>query len=192
MGDPLYVYKVTGPNGEAHIANNGFTWPLPRGKRPGKWMPKLDEAELELCQYGYHACKRKHLIEWLNARIFVVEFKGTVIKGDNKVVGAQARLVSEFKTWDDRTARLFACDCAKRVLPIYEKRYPDDKRPREAINTARRFANGKATKPELAATRAATRAAWDAAGDAARAAARDAERDWQTKRLFEYLGGKRG
>lgn len=23
------VFKVTGPNGEAHIANNGFEWPLP-------------------------------------------------------------------------------------------------------------------------------------------------------------------
>jgi len=60
------------------------------------------------------------------------------------------------------------------VLPIYEKAYPDDNRPRKAIEIARRFANGEATKNELAAARAA---AWAAAGAAAWAAARAAAWD---------------
>lgn len=64
----------------------------------------------------------------------------------------------------DRLARLFACDCAESVLHIYEKEFPDDKRPREAIEVARRFAIGKATRDELDAAR-------DAAGDAVWAAA---------------------
>jgi hypothetical protein len=65
---------------------------------------------------------------------------------------------------DESKLRLFACDCAEQVLPLFEREYPEDKRPRVAIETARRFANGEATQQELAA-------AWDAAGAAAGAAA---------------------
>jgi hypothetical protein len=65
----------------------------------------------------------------------------------------------------DREIRLFACDCAEMVLPIYEKKYPNDNRPRQAIEVSKMYADGKATLEELAAAR-------DAAGDAARAAAR--------------------
>jgi len=73
----------------------------------------------------------------------------------------------------DREIRLLACDFAERVLPIFEKLYPNDKRPRAAIETARRYANGEATIEELNAARSA---AWDAAWDAARSAARYAAR----------------
>ena len=69
----------------------------------------------------------------------------------------------------DCEIRLMACDFAESVLGLFEEGHPDDKRPREAIETARKFAKGKATKDEL-------RAAWAAAGAAADAAwvARDA------------------
>jgi hypothetical protein len=50
------------------------------------------------------------------------------------------------------------------VLHIYEEKYPDDKRPREAISAARKYLNGHASK-------AKARAAADAAADAATAAA---------------------
>ena len=67
----------------------------------------------------------------------------------------------------DREIRLFVCDCVERVLPLFEKKYPDDNRPRQAIETARKFANGQANKVELDAADAA---AWAAARDAALAA----------------------
>jgi hypothetical protein len=91
----------------------------------------------------------------------------------------------------DKLARLFACDCAERVLPIFEKYYPKDNRPRVAIETARKFVVGKATQKELDAARAAwaaadaARAAW-AAWAAARAADA-AETDWQKQHLTEML-----
>ena len=71
----------------------------------------------------------------------------------------------------DREARLFACDCAERVLRIYEVKFPEDKRPRECIEMARRFVNGNATPQELAADYAA---AYDAASVAASVAGRAA------------------
>jgi hypothetical protein len=52
----------------------------------------------------------------------------------------------------DRMARLFACECAERVLPLYERDHPDDHRPRIAIEMARRFAVGKATWADLYGT----------------------------------------
>ena len=71
----------------------------------------------------------------------------------------------------DREVRLFAADCAERVLHLFESKHPDDDRPRKAIEAARAFANGEI---DDAARDAARAAAGDAAGDAAWAAARDA------------------
>jgi hypothetical protein len=52
----------------------------------------------------------------------------------------------------------FAADCAERVLPKFEERYPDDKRPRKALEAARAWVT--CPSPE---TRTATYAATDAA-----------------------------
>ena len=96
----------------------------------------------------------------------------------------------------DRISRHIACDCAAAVLHVYEKQVPNDKRPRTAIDVARRFADGEATQKELAAARdaawaaawaAAGDAAWAAAGDAAGDAARDAARDAQAIIIRTYL-----
>ena len=53
----------------------------------------------------------------------------------------------------EREVRLYAADCAERVLHVFEKKYPKDKRPTEAIEAARKFANGEITQEELAAAR---------------------------------------
>ena len=65
--------------------------------------------------------------------------------------------------------RLFAVLCAESVLPIFEKRHPKDKRPRECIETTKRYLDGKATLDEL--RRARADAAYAYAADAAAAAA---------------------
>ena len=90
--------------------------------------------------------------------------------------------ILKHKFLSDRDLRLFACDCAEHVLHFFEKKFPVDKRPRECIEVARRFALDKATVEEMDAARDAARAAagdaaraaWDAAWDAAWAAAWDA------------------
>ena len=62
----------------------------------------------------------------------------------------------------------FACDCAERVLPLFEIRYPDDKRPRAAIKAARKCIADD-TEENRQRADAAARAAY-AASDAAAAA----------------------
>jgi hypothetical protein len=166
--------------------NKDGTW------KPGKWMPKI-KGKLKPCYNGYHFCRFGHLLPWLGSTLYEIEVRGCIAYKDAKCLCDQARLLRRVETWDEHTARLFACDCAEHVLHIFEEMYPEDKRPREAIAVARRFAVGEATRDELndagdaaraaeGAARAAAMAAWNAAegaaravGAAARAAARGAE-----------------
>ena len=61
----------------------------------------------------------------------------------------------------NRIARHFACDCAQRVLPIWLEQFPDDIRPQQAIDVARRYADGNATAEELSVAEAAAKdASW--------------------------------
>ena len=61
---------------------------------------------------------------------------------------------------DAKTLRLFAVWCARQALKLVENPHPASIR---AVDVAEKYANGKATKDELAAARAAARyAAWDA------------------------------
>jgi len=174
-------FKVLNAKGESCNGGHG-EWSLPSKKKdgtwnPGKWMPPI-EGKLVLCKNGYHLCREKDLIIWLNVAIYEAEYRGEMIEGDEKIVCREVRLLRKMN-WDERIARLFAFWCAEQVLPIFEKQYPNDTCLRKAIETARLFADGKATEEELDA---AWDAAWTTAGAAAwtiaRAAAWDAA--WTT------------
>ena len=98
--------------------------------------------------------------------------------------------------WADKTKRLFAADCAERVLHLFEEKYPEDKRPRKAIRASSDFAYGKISKEELKVLCAAALNAADAAYAAYAAAAyaaayaRKEEKAWQKQRLIEYWFGQ--
>jgi hypothetical protein len=83
----------------------------------------------------------------------------------------------------DNEVRLLLADVAERVLPIYEAKYPDCKKPRQAIEAARAYARGEISKEELAAARAA---AWDAARAAAGAARAAAWAAWDAARAAAW------
>lgn len=216
------MYKVLNADGSPAHGGSGI-WSLPNDGQPGEWMP--DIKGVEMCKRGYHACRESDLIFWLGPDIYeaerdeAAEYVECDTPEESKVVCGRMRLIRRLDTWNERTARLFACDCAEGVLHICG----DDKRPAEAIRVARLFANGKATAEELAAARtSASAAAWAAAGAAAREAAaaweaawaaawtaaweaartsaweaaweaaREAAREAQTKNLFAYLRGEKG
>ena len=169
-----------------------------------------------LCEIGLHASKSALDALSYAPGPFVsrVRLEGTVVVGDDKACATRrVRLAGPVDA--SRELRLFAADCAERVLPIFEKRYPGDDRPRKAIEVARRFAEGEATQKEMRAAReaagdaawaareaagdaawdaawAAWASAWDAAKDAAwdaRAAwdAGDPELEWQENALIRHL-----
>jgi immunity protein 5 of polymorphic toxin system len=76
---------------------------------------------------------------------------------------------------DHETLARRAADCAERVLPRFEEQYPDDHRPRKAIEAGRAWVRGEfAVSEARSAAFAAHAAARDADNPAACAAARAA------------------
>jgi hypothetical protein len=201
---PTGLYKVLAADGRPHHGGDGPAYVV--GKR------RSVRGRLIACQRGLHVCTERQLLRWLGPRIYpIVEVSDERLVEPDKTVVRWLVLGPALETWNERTARLFACDCAERVLPLFERDHPNDERPRTAIATARRLANGQATADERAAAEAAAwDAAWDAAeaaaraaaGAAARAAARAAagnaagnaaragELHWQAEQLFRYLSGE--
>ena len=171
MGIPLITLdtplKFTAPGGKAHMGRG--SWHLPQGDQPGEWMPDYKSTPI-LCERGYHWCEARHAIDWLNAECWLIEPRGITVCGDNKNVSQGGRLLRQVETWNERTTRLFAADCAEAVVHLCG----DDPRPHQAIEVARLYANGAATDSELDA---AGDAAWAAAGAVDRAAAGAAARD---------------
>jgi len=184
----MKLYKVLSLRGKPINGGSGV-WSLPKGSKPGKWMPKVEKVEA--CKRGYHLCQANDLLSWISAdeiAIWEAEGRGQKDDREDKTAFAEARLLKLVGTLNARTIRHFAADCAERVLPIFEKKHPKDDRPCRAIKAARDFADGKI---DAAARAAAWNAAWDAARaaawDAAGDAAWDAEKKWQLDRLFYYL-----
>lgn len=126
----------------------------------GEWTDTVPHPKL--CVRGWHACRWEDARLHLAAELWVCELAGVVVQGPDKVVAERCRLVRQV---DTPTWSLFAADCAERALPLFEARYPDDRRPRRAIEAARA-----------------------AAADAAAANAA-AERFWQTGRLLIHYCG---
>jgi hypothetical protein len=86
----------------------------------------------------------------------------------------------------DKTLRLFAVGCARKVQHLME-----DQRSIDALDVAERYANGNATKDELAAAwEAAREAAWDAARASARASAEEAA--WEAAEAAAWAAAEDG
>ena len=71
---------------------------------------------------------------------------------------------AEFTQEQKNDLHLIGCDWAERTLENFEKQFPEDKRPREAIEAKRKFVKNEITEEELSA---AWSAAWSAAESAA-------------------------
>ena len=163
----MTYFKFLSADGKSCNGGNS-TWKLPTQDDQGNWTPgewmKPIKGDLIACENGYHLCREKDLSAWINASCYVAEIASEILEVEDKVVAREVRLLRKLN-WDESTCRMFACDCAEHVLPLFEKYYPGDMRPRRAIDAARDYIHGKITKEELAAAK-------DAAWAAARAAAK--------------------
>jgi hypothetical protein len=181
----MTLYKWLNGSRSTHGGSGGW--------RKGRW--RSVRGLLVPCENGLHLCREQDLLSWVAPTLWVAEHDGELVDAGDKVVVRRARVVERLNGWNDRTARLFAADCAERALPLFEKERTDDDRSRWAIEASRDYANGKIGAAAWAAARDAARdAAWAAARAAAWAAARDAawaaEREWQTAQLLDYAHGR--
>ena len=167
MTAPAKFLKVLAEDRRPFHGGNG-QWP-----EPGVWTAT---RIVDPCRSGWHLCRARDVLGWLGPTIWLAEAEDVTELAD-KVVAGRARLVRQLP-WDARSARLFAADCAERVLPLFESAMPGDGRPRAAIVAARAFADGEIDRAELAAAWAAAWAAGDTgdARDAGWAAERAAAR----------------
>jgi hypothetical protein len=153
----LWKSMLTGPrsaNGSREI------WKV------GEW--RKCEGELKICQSGYHASKNViDAMNYVNAEVIArVEVRGKHIDQDDKQCWEEMRVVKAWP-WTKKDSVSLAIYAAELVIGIFEKRYPDDKRPRLAIEAAKRWLNEPSEENRQAATRAAgaagaARSAWAA------------------------------
>ena len=167
----MTLYKTL--DGTAGSYGNGdYSDYLPKGKRPGKWLPKVTP---ELCESGYHYCTDPlYCLSHYGPDLYEVEVRGKVVSGGDKCAAEQMRLVRRVDCWTDENLRLFAVDCARISVNRYAQ---DDQRGllHACLDVTTAYAE---CGEEWAAARDAARdAAWAAARAAARAAAWDAAWD---------------
>jgi hypothetical protein len=180
----------------------------------GKWrlnVTRRVRGTLVPCRHGIHAVRAKDLIWWIGPALFEFVAVGDEhLVEDKKLVFRAGKITRRIDTWNEKTQRLFAADCAEHIGP-------KDPRSIKAIRVARAYARGEATKKELEAARhgayaaanaaayaaayaaanaaayaaaAADAAAYAAAYGAAYGAARASERYWQSARLLDYIEGR--
>jgi hypothetical protein len=141
------LYKLTSEEG-APLHGGSGKWSLPKGDKPGAW--RSVKGKLVPCENGLHLLRAQNISTWLLPGVLweVKAGRERIDHGDKTVV-RRARLVRRAATIDDKVLRLLAADFAEHVLPIFEKRYPKDMRPRDAIAAARAYARGEIGVDEL-------------------------------------------
>jgi len=150
--------------------------------RLNKWYKH--EGDIKLCESGFHCSKGIYqAFSYVQGPILaLVEVRGEHGDEKDKEVWSEMRVVKRWK-WTKRDSVLFSIYSAKLVLKNFESVFPSDKRPREAIESAEKYAKNPtienrnaAWSAESAAESAArsaaesARSAWSAAESAARSA----------------------
>lgn len=157
-------YKALNATGASGLGrDNEFVGKLPMGGEKGAWVEvngplKINKASLT-GDHGIHLASPRWIVRYLCDELYEAEWSGEKLRDGRYLVARKVRLVRRLPNWNARVARLFAARCAQRVLTIFEREQPNDKRPREAIETARRFAVGQATEAELETAKNAALAA---------------------------------
>ena len=206
----MKLYKLTDQDGYTRRGETGETlW------YAGKTLTLPHKAKPRLCsQDVIHAYKDLNLALLLNpchAKIKsprVWESEGDVVAQDWDKVGVFSLTISTERPqprWyvnvsaQKKIVVMFAALCAEAVLPIFEERFPEDDRPRKAIEAARvHIVCPSDARAAEAAAAAAARTAWAAAAAwaavaaaaaraawAARTAARAAEASWAAGEAIE-------
>ena len=138
----MKLYKLTRKNNTSGEGKSSLKW----GTNITHKLKSIDTPKL--CSSDViHAYKNKYLALFLNPihasykSPIVWEAEGEIIVGDWGKVG-----VFELTTFKKREINIpkkarihFAVLCAKQVLPIFEKKYPKNNRPRKAIEAVEKY-----------------------------------------------------
>ena len=170
----LSFYK-NGNNMKTKILYKSF----PENREPNRFKFTLGvwhkhDGELEICNSGFHASKNIiDAMSFVNAFwVAKVEVRGKHIIQDNKECWEEMRVV-EWVKWTKKDSISLAIYVAELVLGNFEKQYPNDMRPREAIEAAKNV-----LKKDNGENRSAAESAWSAVRSAAWSAESAARSAW--------------
>jgi hypothetical protein len=158
------MYKMLDGTVSKPVSRNGdCSWTI------GDWK-SVDT--IEMCKKGFHCSKYiQDALYWVNGCVLaVVKIEGDKEEEDKKICAQKMRITKTYK-WTPEMSLKLAIFAAEQVLPIFEKYDPNDKRPRKAIEAAKKVLDKDIRNTSTHAARAAAYADADAAADAARAAA---------------------
>ena len=162
------LYKFLDKKGKSIVSRNGnHKWVI------DKWY-KCDD-KLEMCESGFHASKKIYqAFSYIQGDIVArVEVRGKHESQDDKEVWSEMRII-EAKKWTKKDSVALSIFAAELCLKEFEKLYPNDRRPCEAIEAARAVLEHDTAKNRSAARSAESAvrsAAWSAAWSAAESAA---------------------
>jgi hypothetical protein len=143
------------------FTSHGHKWVV------GKWFHV--NGKIELCKNGFHASPTiLDAMRYVNPGwVCRVKVKGSSQDDGDKSAWSDMMVVKRC-AWTKEMSVELAIYAAELVLPIFEKQYPDDKRPAEAIAAAKKWLADPSEENRIAAYVA--HAAYAAAYDAARSA----------------------
>ena len=174
-GDYLWKFMRTGLKSES----GDHTW------RVGDWYEV--EGALSICNNGFHASRGPlEALGYVKGEVVAkVEVRGKSEIQSDKECWSEMRVVKAWE-WTKEDSVTFSIFASEQVLINYEKVYPNDKRPREAIEAAKKWLKNP-TDANASAARSAADSAADSAARSARSATRSALRgtlnDWMIKRI---------
>jgi len=135
-----------------------------------KWYK---EDAISICEKGFHCSK--NIIDAMGyvtpGYVAVVEVRGDSIAESDKEVWSEMRII-QWKKWTKKNSVGLSIYAAELVLKNYEDKYPNDFRPREAIEAAKKVLK---KDKDTASSRFAAESA-ESAARSARSAARYAMR----------------
>jgi hypothetical protein len=136
----------------------------------GRW--EKHKGKLDMCHSGFHASVRAtDAMRYVNCEILaLVEVRGKHLKQDDKQCWSEMRVVRAYE-WTKLDSVAMAIYAAELVIGEHEKKYPDDKRPRQAIEAAKAWLNDPTEENRQAAYAAASIASAASAAYAAAYAA---------------------
>ena len=136
--DQLYI--SLGTDAREHDETDRI-WHLPTAGKPGVWMPPaIGDLSFDT---GYVLYRFPRVLKGLGPRLYAADYRGDLVDLEDQVIVRQARLFRWIDTWNEQTQRLFAADCAERVVYLFEQGYPHNDWASRAIAVARQFANGE-------------------------------------------------
>ena len=113
-------------------SNSGnCTWKI------GKWSKPIED--IDMCNSGYHCSKTiLDAMSFVSGEVLaIVETKGKSEKQKGKEVYESMQIVKAYK-WTKKDSVSLSIYSAELVLNNFEKLYPDDDRPRKAIEAAKK------------------------------------------------------